>query len=149
VRGARLLRPIRGIAAAGLVSACSTVCGIDARGTVEIVAAADANGASATAVDVVVARDETVAATLAGLSASTYFATRDQILRDNPKAMDVTGWEIAPGQSVGPDSVGFPCGVDAIFVYASYAAPGQHRAQLPDLNGVKVSLGASDFSVAQ
>lgn len=149
MRVAAFLRPARAIATAGLVSACSTVCGIDARGTVAIVADADANGVSATAVDVVVARDERAAATLAGLSASAYFATRDQILRDNPKGVDVTGWEIAPGQSVGPDSVSFPCGVDAVFVYASYAAPGQHRAQLPDLNGVRVSLGASDFSVAQ
>ncbi|SDZ90434.1 hypothetical protein [Rubrimonas cliftonensis] len=136
-------------AAAGLLSACATVCGVDASGAVEIVAAPDANGASATAVDVVVARDERAADALAALPASTYFSTRDQILRDNPDGVDVTGWEIAPGQSVGPDSVSFPCGVEAVFVFASYAGPGAHRAQLPDLDGVRVTLGPRDFDVAQ
>ncbi len=144
-----LFRLAAAAAGAGMLSACATVCGVDASGVVQIVADPDANGASATAVDVVVARDERAAETLATLPASTYFATRDQILRDNPEGVDVTGWEIAPGQSVGPDSVSFPCGVEAVFVFASYAGPGAHRAQLPDLNGVSLTLGARDFVVAQ
>lgn len=146
---AQLLRLARGVAAAGLVSGCATICGVDASGTFEIVADVDANGGSATAVDVVVARDEQIAVTLAALPAATYFATRDQILRDNPKGMDVTGWEIAPGQSIGPESIGFPCGAEAVFVFVSYSAPGAHRAQLPDLNGVRVTLAARDFQVTQ
>lgn len=145
---ARFLRPAGAVLAAALASGCATVCGVDASGTVAIFADADANGASATAVDVVVARDEKVADMLAAQPASSWFATRDQIMRDNP-GMDVTGWEIAPGQSVGPDRISFPCGVEAVFVYASYASQGAHRAQLNDLNGVKVTLGARDFQVTQ
>lgn len=143
------MKAIGALAAAVALSGCATICGVDAKGTVAIVAAPDANAFSATAVDVVTARDAQVAARLAELEAGAWFAQRAQLRRDNPTQLDVVGWEIAPGQSIGPERVSFACGAEAIYVFASYTTPGPHRAQLPDLDGVVITLGAAGFEVTQ
>lgn len=144
-----MMRAILALALGFACSGCAAICGLDARGSVEIVADPFANDRSAIAVDVVAVRGEAMAAKLAELSAGQYFVAREQIRRDSSGRIAISGWEIAPGQSVGPESVSFECGVDAVFVFASYRTPGVHRMRLPDLDDVRILLGPVGFEVTQ
>ncbi len=144
-----MIRVLSGLSLGFALSGCAAICGIDARGSVEIIADPAANDRSAIAVDVVAVRGEALAEKLAELSASQYFLAREQIERDASGRIGVSGWEIAPGQTVGPESVSFECGVDAVFVFASYRTPGVHRMRLPDLDDVRIVLGPQGFEVNQ
>lgn len=131
------------------LQACGSVCGLGISGDVTLTAAEDAANGSALAVDLVVATDDTLAAQLATLTALQYFAARPQMQRDNPEAMQVSSWEIVPGQTIGPNSVDFPCGTSAIFVYASYPGSNPNRAQLTDLDDTSIVLNQMGFEVVQ
>jgi type VI secretion system protein len=134
-----------GLAASG----CAAPCLFDETGSVTVTVAPGGNRDSATAVDLVAAADETLADRLAGLDAAQYFAGRAQLQRDNPTTLTVAGWEIAPGQTVGPEEVRFPCGPAAMFVFAGMRAPGAHRVRLDDLGDVRVTIGPDEMEVAR
>ncbi len=136
------------LVAALSLGACARPCLFDETGRVDVVAAADANRASATAVDIVAAKDQALAERLAGLDAGAYFAQREQLRRDNPATLEVSGWEIAPGQSIGPEDVRFQCGPAAIYVFASLRAPGAHRVRLDGLRRLTVRVEAEDLVVS-
>lgn len=144
-----MMRVLSGLSLYFALSGCAAICGLDVRGSVEIIADPSANDRSAIAVDVVAVRGEALAERLATLSASHYFLAREQIERDASGRIGVSGWEIAPGQTVGPQSVSFECGVDAVFVFASYRTPGVHRMRLTDLDDVRIVLGPEGFEVNQ
>jgi type VI secretion system protein len=130
-------------------SGCARPCLLDQTGSMTVTAAADANQTSATAVDVTATTETALADRLAGLDASTYFATREQLLRDHPATLTVTGWEVAPGQSVGPEPLRFACRTDAVFVFASIRAPGAHRVRLDSLKGLRVDIGREAIEVTR
>jgi type VI secretion system protein len=131
------------------LSGCARPCLLDQTGSMTVTAAADANQTSATAVDVTATTETALADRLAGLDASTYFATREQLLRDHPATLTVTGWEVAPGQSVGPEPLRFACRTDAVFVFASIRAPGAHRVRLDSLKGLRVDIGREAIEVTR
>ncbi|MEM7744439.1 MAG: hypothetical protein AAF409_12095 [Pseudomonadota bacterium] len=131
------------------LSACGAVCGFGRSGDVTVVAAPDANGSSATAVDLVVVTTEQLANQLVALDAVDYFAARPQLIADNPVDLTVTSWEVTPSQSIGPNDFSAPCGTDAVFVFASYSAPGSHRAKLAGFDDVVIELGPDKFEVTQ
>jgi type VI secretion system protein len=136
--------------AAGLaLSGCAAPCLFDEAGSVTVTAALDANRSSATAVDVVAAGDPALADRLAGLEAGAWFAQRAQFERDFPDTLSVRGWEIAPGQSIGPERVAFPCGPAGLFVFASLRAPGPHRARISSLDEVTVTIARETVEIAQ
>jgi hypothetical protein len=143
-------RPLAVVAAALIgLSGCARPCLLDQTGSVTVTAAADANRTSATAVDVVATTEAALADRLAGLDAGSYFATREQLLRDHPATLSVAGWEVAPGQSVGPEPLRFACRTDAVFVFASIGAPGAHRVRLDSLKGLHVEIGAEALVVSR
>lgn len=131
------------------LSGCARPCLMDRTGTMSVAAAADANQNSATAVDVAATTDTTLADRLAGLDASSYFATREQLMRDHPATLTITGWEVAPGQSVGPEPLRFACRTEAVFVFASIGTPGAHRVRLESLKGLRVEIGREAIEVTR
>lgn len=135
------------LAIASVLAGCAAPCLFDETGRVSIAAAPDANRNAAFAVDLVAANDAALADRLAGLDAAAWFTQRAQLQRDNPATLTVEGWELAPGQSVGPQEVRFPCGPDALFVFASLRAPGAHRVRLDGLRQVQVDIGAEEMRV--
>lgn len=99
--------------------------------TVTLVAANDANGNSALAVDVVLVRDKAVLDTLAAMPASRYFAAKGDLQRTFPEALTVLAVEITPGQALQLDAKRFgQQRVWAALVFANYANPGEHRERL-------------------
>jgi type VI secretion system protein len=139
---------LRAAMLAAAVSGCAAPCLFDETGTVTVEVAPDGNRRSAVAVDVVAAAEPALADRLAGLDAAQYFAARPQLIRDNPATLQVSGWEVAPGQFVGPEPVRFECGPAGLFVFASLRAPGAHRVRLESLGDMTVRIGPDAMEVA-
>ncbi len=115
-----------------------------------VIAASDgANQNSPVAVDIVLVLDEGSIDKLAGLTAPKWFAGRTDLLRTYPGTISFKSWELTPGQTLRlPGSVFGSPNVAAVFVFADYLAPGEHRVRVEQLqNGIIVQLGVRGFSV--
>jgi type VI secretion system protein len=116
--------------------------------TVTLVAAPNANGNAAIAVDLVLITDDLAAQQISPLPAQDYFARRAQLLRDYGTGLQVRSWELAPGQ-IARDMPARPtCNRVKTLLFARYAAPGDHRQVLGTSKAIVVSLNADDFAVA-
>jgi type VI secretion system protein len=115
--------------------------------TLSFAAAPDANANSALAVDVVLVKDKAVLESLAAMSATRYFAARDDLRRTYPDALTVLAVEITPGQVIRFDNKRFRGErVWAALAFANYASPGEHRARLQlDNTGYLLQLNAQEF----
>jgi len=113
-------------------------------------AAPDANANSALAVDVVLVKDKAVLDMLSALTASRYFATRDDLLRTYPDALTLLSVEITPGQLIRIERKRF--GAErawAALAFANYATPGEHRIRVAlDGNACLLQLNAQEFVVS-
>ncbi len=147
MRARRVAAPLALLVVAS-ASGCSVYCGVDGSGRVSVTADTEANRGSATAIDLVAVEDEALVDKLAGIDAAAWFAGRGQFERDNPDSLSVTGWEIAPGQSIEPQKVSFPCGTEGLFLFASLSAPGSHRVRLPALDDLAVTVHAESVEVS-
>ncbi|KRB67894.1 hypothetical protein [Noviherbaspirillum sp. Root189] len=119
--------------------------------SVAISAADDANANSALAVDLVLVKDKAVLDALLTMPASKWFTSRRDLQRTFPEAFTVYQYEMVPTQAVRLDEKHF--GKErawAAFVFANYAAPGEHRARLLLNNtGYSVQLNAQSFAVSE
>lgn len=108
-----------------------------------------ANQNSPVAIDIVFALDEASIDRLTALTASKWFSTRADLLRTFPGTVSYKSWELTPGQTLRlPGSTFGSPNVVAVFVFADYLAPGEHRVRVEQLqNGIIVQLGAKGFSV--
>lgn len=130
---------------AALLAAAPTGCGprLVALDQVTIHAAPDANANNAVAIDLVLADDPALDATLATLPAGEWFRRRAQVLRDYPEGVTVLSWELVPGQRISAPVRRKAAGV---YLFAAYASPGDHRTRLGfDRSEVTVTLQAEDF----
>lgn len=109
-------------------------------------AAPAANDSSPVAVDVVVVTDRALVAPVSKLSAADWFATRGQLLLDNPRGLAVTSLEPVPGQALPFQRLRWKGTAQAAFVFAGYAAPGHHRVRVDPYPWITIRL--ADDSVA-
>ena len=92
-----------------------------------------ANDDTPIAVDFIAVADPDLLKQLSGISASQWFAGREQYQRDYRQLMSVWGLELVPGQFI--DRQPFPLGgkkAAGLLVFASYNTPGAHRLRLDD-----------------
>jgi type VI secretion system protein len=115
--------------------------------TLTLVAAPDANGNSAIAVDLVFITDDLAAQQISALPASEYFARRAQFVRDFGSGLQIHSWELAPGQIARDEPVHPTCNRVRTLLFARYATPGDHRQVLKGDSTAVVSLEASDFTL--
>lgn len=117
--------------------------------SVTIAAANDANLNSPVALDVVVLKDDASLNMLAGLPAAKWFATRGEMEKTFPQAINYKSFEVAPGQTLRIAASDFGTArVAGVLMYADYLTPGEHRVRVDQLQGtVLVQLGARDFTV--
>ncbi|KTT26719.1 hypothetical protein SB14R_02680 [Pseudomonas oryzihabitans] len=106
----------------------------------------NANGNSPVSVDFVATPDATLAQSLKGLTASQWFAQREQLQRDNPGRLDVWSLEVVPEQFAVFRDIPLR-GVKAqdVFVYANYSAPGAHRLLVTTEKSIWLKLEARDL----
>ncbi len=134
-------------ACAGTSVPFTGLCVRDSQSTVTLRAAEGANGDTAVAVDIVVAADEALAATLAELTGPGFLARRAQLRRDHPETLEVFSWELAPGQTLGPQEIKHDCDPEAVYVFAAYGTPGDHRVLVTDPDDLIIDLGPETFEV--
>lgn len=116
--------------------------------TLALVAAPDANGNSALAVDVVLVGDSKLLDTLLALPAARYFAATAALQRNYPEQMSVLSFEITPDQKIDVARARFKDGkVWAVLAFANYATPGEHRARLAlGQDHLVIDLATDDFA---
>ncbi len=112
-------------------------------------AAAQANDRSPVAVDLVVVTEKTLVAPVSKLAAADWFATRGQLLLDNPRGLSVTSLEPVPGQALPYQRLRWKGNAQAAFVFANYPSPGHHRVRVDPYRWIAVQLTADSLAVLQ
>lgn len=103
-------------------------CATNAGGGLAVRSALDSNDTSPTRIDIVSVKDRQLIALLSGVDATSYFAMRDQVMRDYPLALHVQSLEVVPGwqlRELVPDRH-----AAAVFVFVDYRTPGSNRLML-------------------
>jgi len=116
---------------------------------VTLVTEPDTNMDRAIAIDLVFITQDLPAQEIGKLSARDYFSRRPQLIRDYPDAVNIRSWELAPGQLVEKADANPPCNLVRTYLFANYAADGDHRAVLGNASAVLVTLGADDLALKQ
>lgn len=109
-----------------------------------------ANGENPVALDVLLVSDKELLKELQKMSASDWFAKREQIILDHPKEeqLVVRRLELVPGQVVEPSRLVVKPEVRAGVVFANYFNPGEHRAVLdPRAGDVQINLEEDKLEV--
>lgn len=140
------------VLAVAFILAASGGCGLLSRSPVklrgyDLAAAQHANQDSPVRVDVVVINDKPLAQAVGKLSAADWFAQRGQLVLDNPRLLEVTSLEPVPGQAlpwrrVRPRGKAF-----AAFVFADYAAEGDHRVRVDPYRWISIRLDGDSMAV--
>lgn len=108
----------------------------------------EANLNSAIPVDVVAVRDKSTYAQVAALSASQWFAKKNDVLRMKGRNVLITSYEFVPGTVVPEQHITSGIGKFGVIFFANYSTKGEHRAALPLTGRVPVHLAAEDFVLA-
>ncbi len=139
---------------AGLLSSCSCSFGIlnsfKSGPSVRFDVAPTLNNTSALAVDVVLIYDKALLETLLPLSASEWFARRDQLRKDYPeykKSYKVWPLELVPNQDTTLAIRDLRC-VKSGIVFADYYSPGDHRVHFVSTRRLEVALRSEGFEVS-
>jgi type VI secretion system protein len=109
-----------------------------------------ANGGNPVALDILLVSDKELLKELQKMSASDWFAKREQIILDHPKEEDlvVLRREWVPGQVVEPSRITVKPEIRAGLVFANYFGPGEHRAVLdPRARDVQINLEETKLEV--
>jgi type VI secretion system protein len=114
---------------------------------ISITAAPNANDDSPTTVDVVLLYDASLTDQFLQMTAAQWFDRREQLTRDFPDSIQVSSWEVVPGQTLSDLEVDRRSGTTAGFVFARFARPGPHRLRLTDQSTVEVRLMEHSFSL--
>lgn len=109
-----------------------------------------ANGDNPVALDILLVSDKELLKELQKMSASDWFAKREQIVLDHPKEeqLVVLRREFVPGQVVEPARLVVKPEIRAGIVFANYFNPGEHRAVLdPRARDVQINLEEDKLEV--
>ena len=107
-----------------------------------------ANDDTPIAVDFIAVADPDLLKQLSGISASQWFAGREQYQRDYRQLLSVWGLELVPGQFI--DRQPFPLGgkkAAGLLVFASYTTPGAHRLRLDDQSEAWLKFDSREMSL--
>jgi hypothetical protein len=117
---------------------------------VRVSVAPDANGGNPVALDILLVSDKELLKELQKMSASDWFAKREQIILDHPKEEElvVLKREWVPGQVVEPARLTVKPEIRAGLVFANYFSPGEHRAVLdPRAKDIQINLEGNKLEV--
>ena len=109
-----------------------------------------ANGDNPVALDILLVSDKELLKELQKMSASDWFAKREQIILDHPKEeqLVVLRRELVPNQKVEPARLVVKPEIRAGLVFANYFNPGEHRAVIDARSrDVQINLEESKLEV--
>jgi type VI secretion system protein len=84
---------------------------------------------------------------IAKMTAAEWFSTREQLRNDSPDGFEVHEWEVVPDTRIDVARLPFRGGGAALFVFANYKAPGDHRARLDKWSRPQILLQQRTFTV--
>ena len=115
---------------------------------VTLIADKNANGNSATIVDLIFVYEQKVLNTLMNMPARDYFRDKRLLQANYPSMFLTHSWEIPPGQSIINQDVhtkgNKPLGV---ILFADYTTPGVHRNRLGSEEKIRVILGSDQLQI--
>jgi len=115
--------------------------------TVQVTIDAGANQDSVVAADVVAVDDKKVLGEVSAMTATQWFAKKNDMIRMKGKDLKIVSWEFVPGTIVPDQHLTVTIGKTGVILFANYAGKGEHRATLPQTGRVQVDFGADDFAV--
>lgn len=147
VRRARSRRVVASLVITLLASGCFWRHPPVATRALTLQTAAAANDNRPISVAAVMVYDQAVLATVAKMTASQWFAEREQLRNDSPNGLDEQDWELVPGSQLRFARLPFPRKGLGLFVFANYASPGEHRVRLDDWRQPSITLGERTLTV--
>lgn len=101
-------------------------------------------------VHLIIIYDEGVKAVVAPLTADQYFAVEPQLRKDHANDIDITEWEIVPGQEVDSETITLTKAYGkGAFIFARYSTPDAHREGIADEQEITVHLDEKDFFITK
>lgn len=128
-----------------LVQAACTV-GLQAK-PVRLVATSDVNSNQPLTVEIVSGNGASLIAKVSALTAQDWFSQRAALLKNYPNDIRSSKWEILPGMGIAITLMHQPS--QAIFLFANYAGPGEHRLRLDTFNQPIIRLGKYRMEVVE
>ena len=106
------------------------------------------NNGAPVAVDLVLVLDQKLLVMLGALRAAEWFNNRHDFLRQYPNQLQVTSWEIVPGQVIKPMTVADDqTKLVGVLIFADYPGQQTFRANATGMSNVRVHLSKADFSI--
>lgn len=114
-----------------------------------LIVEAGANSNSPVMLSAVLVHSAKMLGKLQEMTAAQWFAKREQLLRDFPKELEETYWELVPGQQVPPVEQPVRKGAAQGILFAKYRTPGAHRYLFDPKRPQQWSCGLSEMKLAQ
>jgi type VI secretion system protein len=114
---------------------------------VRLVATSDVNNNQPLTVEIVSGNGASLISKVSALTAQEWFSQRAALLKGYPKEIRSSKWEILPGMGIELSLMHRPS--QAIFLFANYAGPGEHRLRLDTFNQPIVRLGKYRMKVVE
>jgi len=106
-----------------------------------------ANNNGPVELDVALINDKNLWKTAPSMTATDWFAQKNDLERRYQKKLTVSSWEWVPGQAVNPIVIRVPRWLNGAMVFASYPSPGARSAPLAKGGKFAISLGQDDFTL--
>lgn len=116
---------------------------------VHVHVAEDANQKSPVALDLLLVYDKRLLKKLENMSASAWFAKRQQFRMDYPnrRGFESCEWEWVPGQDIPILKLPLKAKAKGGLIFANYFTPGEHRARIRPNSNIRIDLLEEAFSV--
>lgn len=111
--------------------------------------APDANQNNPIAVDILLIEDATLLQQVLSMSATEWFAKREQVRADYPDSSGfrLWGWEWIPGQQVADIHIPYNIRAEGAVVFVRYFSGGTHRVRIDPFKNIVLSLKEKDFTI--
>lgn len=113
--------------------------------TLSVVSTPDANQGFATRVDLVWIKAPDLVPVIAGLSATEWFAGKSELQSAHGGELTVLSLELPAAYHEAP--LATPQGGEALFVFARYLTPGEHRVRIDAIKHAHIRLERTGFRV--
>jgi type VI secretion system protein len=108
------------------------------------------NSNAPVSVHLIIIYDDGVLGQVAAMTADQYFTAEPQLRKDHANDIDITEWEIVPGQEVESEPITLRKAYGkGAFVFARYSTPDAHREAIADEQEITVHLDEKDFFITK
>jgi hypothetical protein len=115
---------------------------------ITIVTDQNLNNNTATALDLVLIYDANLLGQVVAMNATDYFIKKKQLMKDNPKLIDVMPFELVPGQVLPDLEVTLSrLNAEGAILFAGYQTLGDHRLKIGRQKTLLIKMQQEDFII--